>query len=434
MKTYQIIRWFFNSTMGIFVIISTWLVFGLSFASQRNSNAEMQKSPGSMLRLPAAKNISTGAWLTFMGNCHRTGNVEQTAGPKVGGKIWTFRENTFPAPFAASPAVYGDSVYVGSDNGKLYCLDAFTGEVRWEFEAEYEIFASPAVADGRVYVGEGLHYTGDAKLYCLDASTGKLLWDFQTSSHVEFGPTLFDGKVYFGAGEDGVYCCDAQSGQKLWQYKDVHVDMSPAVTAQGVFFGNVYGEPSFYRLNMEDGKLLWKKPAPYGVCGSPSTDGQRVYFGLGNGTFNMSHAQPEGSVWCLSVAEGSEVWRREVRDAVLTTVALSQKLAYFGSRDGRLYCVDAMSGEIHWSFNTDEPVLSSPAVVGGLVYLGSDDGYFYCLDAASGEEVWKYDTSEVSFSADARVISSPAVANNRVYVGSMNYFFFCLGDATPKSN
>ncbi len=29
----------------------------------------------------------------------------------------------------------------------------------------------------------------------------------------------------------------------------MHVDMPPAVTAQGVFFGNVYGEPSFYRLD-----------------------------------------------------------------------------------------------------------------------------------------------------------------------------------------
>jgi len=425
MKMYEITRRFFKTPVGIaFFAASLWLVLGLSPASRPSgSDTEVQTT---------GRNISNSPWLTFMGNCYRTGSATHMTGPKVGRKIWTFREGIFPAPFAASPAVFCDRVYAGSDNGKLYCLDAFTGKMLWEFEADYEIFASPAVADGRVYLGEGLHYTDEAKLYCLNASTGNLLWSFQTSSHIEFGPTLFDEKVYFGAGEDGVYCLDAQSGQRLWQYKDVHVDMSPAVTAQGVFFGNVYGEPSFYRLDQKDGQLLWKKPAPYGVCGSPSTDGQRVHFGLGNGTFGMSHAQPKGSVWCLSVADGDAVWKREVKDAVLTTVALSRGLAYFGSRDGCLYCVDAMSGEIRWSFKTEDPVLSSPAVVDGLVYFGSEDGRLYCLDVVSGEVVWKYDTSEVSFSADARVISSPAVANNRVYVGSMNLFFFCLGDVTPK--
>jgi len=421
MKMHEITLRVFKTPIRIaFLAVSLWLVVSLSLASQPGSNATAQT---------ATRNISSGTWLTFMENCYRTGSAAHASGPKVGENIWTFRESVFPAPFAASPAVHGNRVYVGSDNGNLYCLDAFTGLKIWKFEAAYEIFASPAVAAGRVYVGEGLHYTDEAKLYCLDASTGKLSWSFQTSSHIEFGPTLFDEKVYFGAGEDGVYCLDAQSGEELWQYKDVHVDMVPAVTAQGVFFGNVYGEPSFYRLDPKDGELLWKKEAPYGVCGSPSTDGQHVYFGLGNGTFGMSHAQPKGSVWCLSVADGGSVWKREVEDAVLTMVALSKSLAYFGSRDGHLYCVDAMSGKVRWSFNTDEPVLSSPAVADGRVYFGSDNGCLYCLDAASGKKVWKYDTSEVSFSADARVISSPAVANNRIYVGSMNLFFFCLGDA-----
>ena len=415
MRMHEITRCFLKASVGfVFFVVLLELFLGLGSKAAAKTTTV---------------NISGAPWLTFMGNCHRTGSVAHAVGPKIGKKIWAFREEIFPSPFAASPAVFGDRVYIGSDNGKLYCLDEFTGKAIWEFEADYEIFASPAVADGRVYVGEGLHYTDDAKLYCLDASTGKLLWFFPTSSHIEFGATLFDKKVYFGAGEDGIYCLNARNGQKLWQYEDVHVDMSPAVTTQGVFFGNVYGEPSFYRLDPKDGKLRWQKPAPYGVCGSPSTDGQRVYFGLGNGTFGISHAQPKGSVWCLSVADGSVVWKREVEDAVLTTIALSDGRVYFGSRDRRLYCVDAMSGEVLWSFDTDEPVLSSPAVADGRVYFGSDNAHLYCLNAASGKEVWKYDTSQVSFSADARVISSPAVANGCVYFGSMNLFFFCLGDA-----
>lgn len=374
------------------------------------------------------------AWLTFMGNSHRTGSIDDSAGPEVGEQIWAFRDGISVSPFAASPAASGGRIYVGSDDCRLYCLDAFTGRLIWKFETVYEVFASPAVADGRVYVGEGLHYVHEAKLYCLDASNGNLLWEFQTGSHIEFSPTVFDGKVYFGAGEDGVYCLDARTGKKLWQYSGVHVDMSPGVTGRGVFFGSVYGEPSFYRLNPKNGELLWKRPAPYGVSGSPSVEGERVYFGLGNGTFDMSHAQPRGALWCLYIADGSAIWKREVEDAVLTTIAIHRDRAYFGSRDGRLYCVDATSGGVRWEFNAGVPILSSPAIASERVYFGADNGYIHCLDAASGEEVWQYDTSQMSFSAEARIISSPAVANGYVYAGSMNSFFFCLGNIVPKSH
>lgn len=376
--------------------------------------------------------ISRGPWLTFMGNGYRTGAAPGTTGPTKGEKLWAFCDGVSRAAFAGSPAVSGDRVYVGSDNRKLYCFDAFTGRVVWEFKAAFEVFASPVVSGDRVLVGEGLHYSKESKLYCLNATNGETVWSFQTASHIEFGPTLFDGKLCFGAGEDGVYCLNAKDGKKVWQYPEVHVDMSPAVTEAGVFFGNIYGEPGLYCVRPEDGKLLWKTSAPIGVSGSPSTDGKHVYFGLGNGTFAMSHAQPKGAVWCLSAADGGKVWEREVKDAVLTTVALSRGSAYFGSRDGNFYCVDAQTGTIRWSFDTGGPVLSSPAVVDGRACFGSDNGCVYCVDAASGEELWRFDTSQVSFSADARVQSSPAIANDRLYVGSMNFYFFCLGVRPDK--
>ena len=371
---------------------------------------------------------STAPWLTFMGNHFRTGSAGVTAGPRAGEKLWHFSDGVPGWPFAGSPAVSGNRVYVGSDSRKLYCLDALTGEVVWEFKAAYEVFASPVVAGGRVFVGEGLHYSEDSKLYCLDAVTGQQQWAFQTGSHIEFSPTLYDGRVTFCACEDGVYCVDPESGQELWHFEGVHADVSPVVSDKGVFFGNIYGKPNFWCLDRRTGQLRWKRPAPYGVCGTPSTDGERVCFGLGNGTFALSHAEPRGSVWCLSASDGSKLWEREVGDAVLTAVALTGGKALFGSRDGLLYCVEALTGEVHWSFDTEEPVLSSPAVTGGRAYFGSNDGHLYCVSLDTGEELWKYDTSQVTFSADARVIASPAVASGRVYVGSMNHYFLCLGD------
>ncbi|MBT7187038.1 PQQ-binding-like beta-propeller repeat protein, partial [Candidatus Bathyarchaeota archaeon] len=59
-----------------------------------------------------------------------------------------------------SPAVVGDMVYIGSNDKKVYCLDAETGAKNWEYTTGGTIESSPAVADGKVYIG-----SFDGKVY-----------------------------------------------------------------------------------------------------------------------------------------------------------------------------------------------------------------------------------------------------------------------------
>ncbi len=67
----------------------------------------------------------------------------------------------------SSPAVSRGYVYVGSLDGKVYCLNAATGEKVWEFVTGDAVFSSPAVSGGNVYVG-----SDDGKVYCLRAAVG----------------------------------------------------------------------------------------------------------------------------------------------------------------------------------------------------------------------------------------------------------------------
>jgi len=56
----------------------------------------------------------------------------------------------------SSPAVADGKVYVTSANGKIYCLNAETGDFIWDYkltESPWYMASSPAVADGKVYVG-----------------------------------------------------------------------------------------------------------------------------------------------------------------------------------------------------------------------------------------------------------------------------------------
>src|SRR5262249_34682914 len=147
--------------------------------------------------------------------------------------------------------VDGDRVYVGVVHGSafrtgaVYCLDRATGKPLWAFNnggQMKDVFSSPHVADGRLYVGEGFHQDADCKLYCPEAHTGKKLWEYRTASHTEATPCVWRGKVYFGAGDDGLFCLDAATGKERWHLKGLHVDANPLVVGGRLYGGSGVGD------------------------------------------------------------------------------------------------------------------------------------------------------------------------------------------------
>jgi hypothetical protein len=83
---------------------------------------------------------------------------------------------------------------------KVYCLNASTGGYMWDYTTAGEVLSSPAVADGKVYVG-----SNDNKLYCLNASTGALIWSYTTGNYVWSSPAVAEGNVYVGSYDGKVY-------------------------------------------------------------------------------------------------------------------------------------------------------------------------------------------------------------------------------------
>ena len=57
----------------------------------------------------------------------------------------------------------GGTVYIGSDDHKVYALDAATGRLRWAYYTGSSVDSSPAVAGGTVYVG-----SDNETVYALD--------------------------------------------------------------------------------------------------------------------------------------------------------------------------------------------------------------------------------------------------------------------------
>ena len=78
-----------------------------------------------------------------------------------GVSIWSFATR---GKVDSSPAVCGDKVVVGSDDGRLYLVSLETGKELWKYEIGQPIGSSPAVAEGKVVVG-----SDDGGVYCFGA-------------------------------------------------------------------------------------------------------------------------------------------------------------------------------------------------------------------------------------------------------------------------
>lgn len=339
---------------------------------------------------------------------------------------WRFRPPVERCWMASSPVVDGERVYIGvvlpsafGGSGAVYCVERRTGKELWMFNAGgamKDVFSSPCVAEGRLYIGEGFHQHTDCKLYCLDAATGKQLWDFTTGSHTESTPCVSGGKVYFGAGDDGLYCLDAATGKEKWHLRGLHVDANPLVIDNRLYGGSGIGDACkdtvLFCVNADTGAEVWRMPVDLPVWGMPAVQGEYLYAGIGNGNFLDSADRPAGAVLCLERATGRRIWRRDVPDGVHVRVCVDAKNVWFAARDRHCYCLDRLDGVPRWKKDVGSPVLASPCLVqrdsGSSLYVAGSDGRVSHLDPQTGEILWTFDVSRDT-DQNATLFSSPLV-------------------------
>lgn len=137
--------------------------------------------------------------------------------------IWQYMWNYAigDTPVVASGVVYFNST----------ALDAKSGALRWTSGVHF--FGLPAVARGVVYVG-----SDDDKVYALNASTGNILWSYRTGSFVNDSPAVANGVVYVGSADGSYYAFNADNGTLLWQYGPLSTYNAGAAVANGLVYIN----------------------------------------------------------------------------------------------------------------------------------------------------------------------------------------------------
>lgn len=141
----------------------------------------------------------------------------------TGREVWQSEPSEYPWgdfwPYQMA-AAYG-RFYAGNYDGHVRCINATTGEIEWMYYAgsagaetpygTWPFYCNPAVADGKVYYATTEHSPTNPlirgfKLYCLNAFTGDLLWSIAgCNSHL----AIADGSLVASDGyTSNIYCFD----------------------------------------------------------------------------------------------------------------------------------------------------------------------------------------------------------------------------------
>lgn len=125
----------------------------------------------------------------------------------------TWNSPALDGSVVARPSYANGRFYVGTSNGTLYALNGNgTIQSQHTFTATKAIYSTPAIASvgtgTRVYVG-----TDDGKVYGLDATNlaAAPVWTFTVGAAVRTSPAVVDGFVYFGAQDNKVYRVEASN-------------------------------------------------------------------------------------------------------------------------------------------------------------------------------------------------------------------------------
>jgi outer membrane protein assembly factor BamB len=97
----------------------------------------------------------------------------------------------------SSPCYHDGRVYGAlSDEGKVFCVDAATGEFKWKADTGSAIYDSSFCwGGGHVFIG-----CVNGTLNNLDAQNGKIEWQYRLGpGHLLGSPTADDEKVYMGS-------------------------------------------------------------------------------------------------------------------------------------------------------------------------------------------------------------------------------------------
>ena len=448
--------------------------------------------PARLLLLAAFLPLVAGAdWPTSRGNLQRTGNLDAQPGPSQPKVLWAFKAAEH---FVASPVPDAGTLYLGglgafsTPSFHAFSIDPDAAErALWTKAAPYlklPTVSSPALVDGLVIFGDGMHQTDGATLYCIRAENGRPVWQYSVPGHLvhmEGAPAVENGRVYIGAGEAGVICVELKKvtleGQdidlvaaqkaidKRWveltaQFEDakkkdpdfaippsedalpkpapklvwqagkgtLHVDAALAVTGERVLVASAFidadkvGKRALLSLSAADGKVQWETPLKLNPWAGATVAGNTVIIGCSSIRFDRKLIPgAQGEVLAVNLENGQVKWRKEIAGGVLSAVAVSGELAVATATDGTVRAWSVADGAEKWTYKAGEAFFAGPAIAAEHVYAADLKGVVHAINLADGKAQWTLNaTADPAVLAPGMFFGSPVVHGGELFLATCN--------------
>ncbi len=276
-----------------------------------------------------------------------------------GSELWKHALKCVTPP---SIAIYRDTVIVASNDG-VTALELDTGHEAWIFDENKRYPSGLFVDTSCAYV---IYETG--KIYAVDAKTGEPVWVSEPfkgeytcdAPSAKITSAIVGGIILVGGRNEYVYAIRAKDGTLAWRISLPRRRLSRsaisgamAISPNGICLQAAQGHSFFWPhdylvgIRIRDKKVLWVRNLPRtGNRNSQeviTTDGARAVF---------IRDFPHPEVWCLNVATGRVLWRHKIENVVRSNAPiLSGGTIVILRGDGLLTAMDAKRGRTLWNLS-----------------------------------------------------------------------------------
>ena len=114
--------------------------------------------------------------------------------------LWRYEHPQRKFPYYSSAAVTPTRVVLGGRDKMIHGL-TLSGKAAWTFATRARVESSPAIAGNRVFVG-----SNDGRFYVLALTNGAKLWEFNAGAPLSASPAIANGRIVIGSQDGRLYC------------------------------------------------------------------------------------------------------------------------------------------------------------------------------------------------------------------------------------
>jgi outer membrane protein assembly factor BamB len=227
---------------------------------------------------------------------------------ETGKELWhkTFDSRAAKVSQSGTPAVIGGRVLVLGAARMARCLDAQTGEEQWSRQLPGQGDDEPW--HGSFAVAEDVAVVFAGRLFGLNALSGEVLWEGEdvAKEGVHGSPaiaTLKSGQLVIAhVGQGETVALEPKSGEQRWRVKTEAVASTPVIHDDlMITLGHSRkGGLRCFRLANQEAKLLWTRQTLADPGASPVVVGDHVF------------VQGERRLECVSLQDGKPAWSQDL--------------------------------------------------------------------------------------------------------------------------